>query len=298
MKRIAYFPGCSLTGLDSEYDHSSKLACRELGIDLVEVEDWNCCGATSAHSTDRELSVILPGRTLGIVEKMGLDTLTTPCAACYSRFIMAQEILKEKPEMASRLMPELGISSPDAIKVYSLLQVISDLDQNIIKEKIRVKLSGLKPACYYGCLLVRPSGLVGEKHPENPMAMDRLMSLFGAEPVTWYHKTECCGAALSLSRTDVVLELNTKLTTRARESGANCMVTSCPLCFTNLDLRQPQARKHSGITDPPMPVFYFTELLALGFGIPKNKLAFGKHIINTTPILKEIIGAGAVKGEN
>ncbi|MCL5037987.1 MAG: CoB--CoM heterodisulfide reductase iron-sulfur subunit B family protein [Chloroflexi bacterium] len=296
MKKIAYFPGCSLAGMDAEYDEASRLAARELGIELVEVEDWNCCGATSGHSTDKELSVMLPGRTLGTVEKMGLDTVTAACAACFSRLVTAQEILKEDKEMASRLMPELGISSPDAVKVLSLLRVIADIPKDEIAGKIKVRLEGLKPACYYGCLIARPSGLVGEEHPENPMAMDNLMSLTGAEPVRWYHKTECCGAALSLSRTDIVLAMNAKLIKMARDAGANCIVTTCPLCFTNLDLRQPQARKVVNETAPPMPAFYFSEILALALGIPRKKLGFDKHTIDVGPLLDHVLGASAGKG--
>ncbi|MDQ7826505.1 MAG: CoB--CoM heterodisulfide reductase iron-sulfur subunit B family protein [Candidatus Eremiobacteraeota bacterium] len=296
MKKVAYFPGCSLAGMDAEYDHASRLAALLLGIELVEVEDWSCCGATSAHSTDHELSVLMPARTLGIVEKMGLDTLTAPCASCYSRFVTTGHKLKEDRELASRIMPELGISSPDAVKVRSLLHMIADMPRDFIKEKIKLELPGLRPACYYGCLLSRPSAVVGEAHPESPVMMDDLMALTGARPVKWYHKTECCGAALSIPRTDVVLELTSRLMKRAGEAGANCIVTACPLCFTNLDLRQSQAREYSKETGPPVPVFYFTELMALAMGAPRGKLGFGKHAVDPVPLLDEALKAQAVEG--
>jgi len=276
MKDVTYYPGCSLHGTAREYDESFRGVSQLLGVKLHELEDWTCCGSTSAHCTDEALAVALPVRNLTIADKYNREMLV-PCVACYSRFIAAKEEAKEHPEYL--LSPYRGkVSIRYALDFFCDNSLINELEAKKTKP-----LSGLKIACYYGCLAVRPPKLTGVKQYENPEHMERLMEILGAETLNWSYKTDCCGASLVMTRTDIVTALSQKIMRMAIEAGADCIVTGCTMCHANLDTRQASLTAEGEKKE--IPIFYFTELMGLSMGHRDVKKWLNRHITDPIKLL-------------
>ena len=285
--KYAYFPGCSLESSAKEFGESTELTAEALGIELVEIPDWNCCGATSGHALDHTLSVALPARSLGIAESMGLDVVA-PCAACYNRMKSAAVEMSENHKLRDEINAKLEKPFEGKITVRSALEVFTAPEVlERMSSQVRKKLAGLKPACYYGCLLVRPPKILGFDDPEDPKSLDTAMEAVGAEPVEWYFKNECCGASFGLSKSEIVVKLVGDIISNAKSHGANCIVTACPLCMTNLEMRQLAAGRQRG-EDLTMPVFFFTELMGLAMEVPGVKKCFASHLIDVNPALDAI----------
>ena len=284
--KYAYFPGCSLHSTAKEYGDSTEAVCRELGIELAEIPDWNCCGATSAHATNRELGVALPLRNLAKAEAMGLDVVA-PCAACFNRLKSADHAAKDDPELVRAITEKTGLEYHGNIRILSLLEAIAQVPEDEIKSHVKRELTGLKPACYYGCLLVRPPKVACFDDPENPVALDNVMTAVGAEPVEWPYKNECCGASLSLSKSEIVVKLTHDILSMAKRSGANCIVTACPLCQANLDTRQAQVEAKYG-EQYGMPILYFTQLLGIAFGLSDADLGLKRLMVSPDAVLAGI----------
>lgn len=278
---FSYYPGCSLHSTASEYDDSVKAVFAKLGVGLHELEDWNCCGASSAHSLNRSLSLALPARNLAIAQKTGLDVVM-PCAACFNRHKTADYVLRTDPDRRAYLEKTASFSFTGNIAVRPLLDIVGNavgLEQ--VKSRVTKPLKGLKAVGYYGCLLVRPHEVTQFEDPDNPTMMNRLLETLGAEARTWSYATECCGGGLTLTKPGVAAKLVNRLADRAREAGAEAIVTSCPLCQMNLEMRQDKSR-------PKMPVFYFTELMGLSFGLAEARGWWNKHLINPVGLLRSI----------
>ena len=269
--KVSYYPGCALHGTALEYDESTKAMSALLGVELCELPDWNCCGASSAHVTDDSLAHNLVARNLAIAEKEGLDVVV-PCAACYSRL-----------KGGEREMEAGGKKLP--FRILSLLELLVDDDlADRIKGMIKRPLTGLKMVSYYGCLLVRPPKVTGAKKYENPEEMDRLLSLMGAEMIPWSYKTDCCGGSLVLTRTDIVRRLIRKLFDKALEAGAEAIAVACPLCQSNLDTRQEEISSEAG-KKYDLPILYFTELIGLSLGHPDAGKWWKRHFVDPTKLL-------------
>jgi len=269
--KVSYYPGCALHGTALEYDESTKAMSALLGVELCELPDWNCCGASSAHVTDDSLAHNLVARNLAIAEKEGLDVVV-PCAACYSRL-----------KGGEREMEAGGKKLP--FQILSLLELLVDDDlADRIKGMIKRPLTGLKMVSYYGCLLVRPPKVTGAKKYENPEEMDRLLSLMGAEMIPWSYKTDCCGGSLVLTRTDIVRRLIRKLFDKALEAGAEAIAVACPLCQSNLDTRQEEISSEAG-KKYDLPILYFTELIGLSLGHPDAGKWWKRHFVDPTKLL-------------
>jgi len=284
---FSYYPGCSQTGSAEEFGDSTLAVCKALGIELEELPDWSCCGASSAHMTNDLLSVALPGRDLAMAKKIGKDMLVV-CAACYSRMKVAQKRILEDEALARQVESAAQADPRFTGEIRHLLDVlVNDVGMPEIKRWLRTNLAGLKAVPYYGCLLVRPPEVCCCDSVENPTELDRFLDALGVEVRPWSYKTDCCGGSLSLSRTDVVEKLVNNLFTRAEEAGANCIVTACPMCTANLEMRQ-QPGKFSFKVPHKMPVLYFTELLGLAMGLDGADAWFKSHLINPMPLLKEL----------
>ena len=295
--RYAYFPGCSLESTGKEFGESTMLVAEALGIELEEIPDWNCCGATSGHALDHRLSVALPARNLGIAESMGLDVVA-PCAACFNRMKSAEVELRGNKALRDEINADLAKPFEGKITVRSALEVFSAPEiVEQVAAKASKKLFGLKPACYYGCLLLRPPKVLGFDDAENPASMDRMMQSVGAEPVEWYFKSECCAASFGISKSEIVVKLTGDIVSNAKRHGANCIVTACPLCMTNLEMRQAAAGKLRG-EDLTMPVFFFTELLGLAMEVPGVRKCFASHLVDVNPALDAIREPVAVGAES
>jgi len=277
--KVSYYPGCSLHSTGLEYGQSTKEVLQILDIELEELPDWNCCGASSAHCTDEVLAIELATRNLVMAEDAGLD-LVIPCAACFQRFKVAEKHITEGKE------PAIETPYQGKVPIKHLLDfLVEEENLKVIKEKIKKPLNGLKAVCYYGCLITRPPKVTDAKHHENPQAMDELLSLLGMEIYPWSYKTDCCGGSLMLSRPDIVAELSGKLIQMAEDAGVDCVVTACPLCQANLDTKQAVISKNLG-REVRFPTFYFTELLGLALGSEKVGKWTGKHIVNARDLLK------------
>lgn len=275
--KFAYYPGCSLEGSALEFNQSVEAVARALGIELVELPDWNCCGASSAHHVDKFLSIALPARNEAIASALGLD-MAVACAACFSRTKHARHAMQADPELKTRVERLLGKKVTFDHRVKHLLEIIvKDLGLERVRENVTRPLQGLKVACYYGCYLVRPPAIMEFDDPENPQIMDDLVKALGAEATEWSSKVDCCSGSLVLYRLDISEKLVGEIVKDARESGASAIVTACPLCQSNLDIRQ---RPDEG--EERMPIFFFTELMGLAMGLPEVRSWLKKHI--TSPL--------------
>ncbi len=286
--KYAYFPGCSLHSTAKEYDLSTQEVARALGIELLEIPEWVCCGATPAHITMHLLSLALPVKNLVLARKMGSYEVVTCCAACFNRLKTANKFMQADPEHRKKVNEIIGEQYAGDINVRHFLDIlVNEFGLKSLGERVTKRLNGLKVACYYGCLLTRPKDITALDDLEEPHLMDDLMKTIGVEPVQWPYKTECCGASFSLTKTDIVLKLSGDILQMACDEGAQAVVVACPLCQSNLDLRQGMINKKYK-KNFNIPVFYFTQLVGLALGINEKKLGLEKHIVNPVPLLKEV----------
>jgi heterodisulfide reductase subunit B len=285
--KLAYYPGCSLDSSGVEYGLSTRRTAEILGIELEEIEDWNCCGATSGHNTNKLLSLALRARNLAIAEKTGLDVLA-PCAACYNRFRTTEHAVRHDQELQQKIeaIIEMEYSArQETIAIPDLLA--NKIGPEKIKAKVVRPLQGMKAACYYGCLLVRPLEHTGFDDAEDPQSMDIVVQALGAKTVDWPYKTECCGAALATSRPDVGTKMIYEVLLNAKLAGAECIVTACPLCMMNLDMRQSAAEK-AYKTKFNIPIYYITELLAIACGDAPKKVGTNRHFVEAVAYIENL----------
>lgn len=278
--QVSYYPGCSLEHSARDYNESIFGVARLLGLELAEVDDWNCCGATAAHSINDYLALALPARNLVRAERQGRDVVV-PCALCFNRLKAAEKALRGNKAKA------LGLEYQGKIKVWDLLDYLTQPAMlAVIKEKLVKPLQGLKAVAYYGCLVARPPKITDHQEDyEDPQNMDRLLKLLGADPYPWSYKTDCCGAGFTISRPDIIDTLVQRLYDRALEAGAECFVVSCQMCQANLDLPQERISRQAG-KQYYLPVLYFTELLGLALGHPEVRTWLSRHFVDPEPLLR------------
>jgi heterodisulfide reductase subunit B len=276
--KVAYYPGCSLEATAKEYDDSFRAVCQILGVELEEVPDWSCCGASSAHTTNHLLSLALPARNMALVEGKGLD-LVAPCPGCFINLKHAYLELGDDGELRKKLEEIIGMPYTGSVKLRTVFDVCREVGIENIQAKVKRSLNGLKLANYHGCFARFP-GVADVDDPENPQHMDELMGALGAESVDWSHKTECCGGNMVLARTDIVIKLVDDICQSARRSGAEAIVSVCPLCQANLDTRQMGKDK--------LPIFYFSELMGLALGVEDKRVRswWKRHIVSPLDALK------------
>ena len=254
---IAYYPGCSLKSSSLLYDIQTQMVFAELGMPLREIEDWSCCGATSAGKVDDFLSIAMPARNLGIAETDHFKEMVIPCSACYSRTLVAQQRLADDPALTAEINQELSKKVQGTIKVLTILEgLMPAVESGRLAEKAVRQLDGIAAACYYGCMLTRfPYGVPVSDDVENPRGMETVLKVLGAKSVEWSYKTDCCGASASVNDSQTSLNLMAKIMKDAVARKANCFVTTCPLCQLNLDLNQDAFCRQHGI-EARLPVFF------------------------------------------
>ncbi|MGD0856329.1 MAG: CoB--CoM heterodisulfide reductase iron-sulfur subunit B family protein [Dehalococcoidia bacterium] len=285
--KYAYYPGCSAHSTARDMHESAAAVARVLGIELVEIKGWSCCGATAAHQTDRVLAAALPAANLLLAKEMGLDTVVN-CAACYNRMKTSNHEVSTSPSMKAKVADSIGKEYDGSVAVKHFVEVLLEeygLDK--LRKRFKQSLNGLKVACYYGCFLVRPHEVTGFDDPENPTSLDRLVTAMGGIGLDWPHKVECCGGGLNLTRTDVVVKLSGSIIEMAKASGADCIAVACPMCQASLDLRQKDFEKETG-KKLDMPVVYITQLLGLCLGIPQKELGLNRLMVAPKAILQAI----------
>ena len=282
MAKYAYFPGCSAESTGKSFTVSTAYVTEKIGVEMVEIPDWNCCGTSAAALTSPELAMALPARSLAIADRElpGLDVVA-PCAGCYRSLKTSLAFARESEE--NRELIKKIINAPYEAKadVLTLLEVFAtDEARQAIAEKVQRKLRCLKVACYYGCAMVRPADVCECDNAEDPQEMDEIMELIGAEPVDWAFKTECCGAAQQMTIPNQAKPMIERIFQNAAANGADCIVTSCPLCMLNLDMREAEinrARVAEGKEPFDIPCYYFTELIGLAFGASPDEVGIGIH---------------------
>jgi heterodisulfide reductase subunit B2 len=273
--KIGYFPGCSLEGSSREYNESLQAIAPVIGLELAEIPDWNCCGATAAHSLNHKLALALPARILALAEKAGMTELLVPCSACYSRLSAAREELQASAEVRAEISAIIEMPVAGTTKVLSVLDVLAFFAKDGLAAKVR-KPFAHQVACYYGCYLTRPARLTTCKRAEDPQEMDQIVKLVGGTPIDWAFKVECCGAGLSVSRTASVAELSGRILDDAAHRGAEAIIVACPMCHTNLDLRRDAIEQHRQ-THYAIPVLYVTQLIGLALGLSPHQLGLHRH---------------------
>ncbi len=296
----AYYPGCSLHGTSREFDESLRAVAAELRVGLTEVTDWSCCGASSGHTTDHLLGVALPARNLALAEAQGFSSVLAPCAACYNRLSAARLAVAEEEGMAERIPEILGRAFSNSVEVRNAVELLRDAGAEI-EEKLAAALAtapnpieGVKLASYYGCLLVRPFEVCGYDDPEQPTSMDDVVRACGGEPVDWDMKVECCGGSFSVSRTASVLRLGRSIIENARAHGAEAIVVACPLCHSNLDLRQKAAVERGA---EPMPILFITQVAGLALRLSPVELGLTRHFVDTEPFLADLLRRATARVE-
>ncbi|MBI4595245.1 MAG: CoB--CoM heterodisulfide reductase iron-sulfur subunit B family protein [Candidatus Tectomicrobia bacterium] len=278
--KYAYFPGCNAESTALEYNQSVKETLNFLGVELQDIPNWNCCGASSSHVIDQDLALALPGRNLALAEQISLDMIT-PCPACFVRQKTAWEELKKNRDLKTKIETLIGLPLKLNHQTKHVLEVVyHEIGTDLIRKKISRPLKGLKVVTYYGCYLVRPPDIADFDDPENPISMDEIMESLGAEVVDWSCKIDCCGASLSLTTAAVAEELVSKIIGNACELGAQAIVTACPLCQFNLDVHQSNSQ--------PLPVLFFSELTALALGSLRANKWFGKHMVNPSGLFEKL----------
>ena len=271
--KTGFYPGCSMKGSAREYSESLLAVARALGRELPEIPDWNCCGATAAHNLDRDLALALPARILAAAEKAGMDEVLVPCAACYSRLSVTRHELLEDDALRQKISGLIETDYRGTVRVLNIIEWLAAVPD---LEKLVKAPFARRVACYYGCLLVRPAGVVRFDRPEEPQSMDRLMKKIGAEPLDWAFKTECCGAGFSVSRTDLVARLSGLILDDAVSRGAEAVIVACPMCHLNLDMRRPNIEKLAK-KKFTIPVIYITQALGLALGLAAKELGLQRH---------------------
>jgi len=281
MKEYAYFPGCSLEKIAMSYHQSSMETTRALGVELKELEDWNCCGATAYFHVDELLAYTLSARNLAMAEKAKLDVVA-PCAACYKNMYFTSAYLKQDPDLAEHINYALGADNlqfSGGIAAKHLIEVfVHDLGPDEIKSKVTHPLEGLRVVPYYGCQILRPRK--DHEDVEQPQFFEELVSTIGAEPVDFPLKLRCCGGSLVITSRRAALSMVRNLLQCAVDRGADVIATACPLCQVNLECYQKQVNQEFG-TDLSIPVVYFTQLVGLALGIPPKRLGIGKELVST-----------------
>ena len=286
--KYGYYPGCSLHSTGQEFDRSLKAVCNKLGVELVELDKWVCCGASAAHNLSQLMATALPMANLALLPEIGLEEVIIPCAACFSRFKIAQHSIKTDKKIRRKVVEVIHKDCNDEAKVIHPLTAFAQKPLiSKIPALVERDLSGLKVACYYGCLLTRPPKVTEFDFPEYPMTMDNVLRATGITTVDWPYKTICCGASFALSKPDIVVKLSHDVIQGAKLAGADAIAVACPLCHANLDTRQDDMEKKFG-THPRMPILYFTQLMGYSFGSSPAELYLHKHLTDAVKIFEKI----------
>ena len=284
--KIPYFPGCTLSTKAVGFDVAGRAAAEALGFELVELSQWNCCGATFPLGTDNELALVGPARILLQAQQEGAR-LATLCSICYNVLKRTAGFLKENEEKRERINQFVEEAYAGEVQVVHLLEILRDeLGFDSLSERIASPLEGLRCAPYYGCLLLRPQSEIGLDDPDEPTILHDLLASLGCEVADFPNKAECCGSYLTVSAAPAAEEMAYTILRSAQREGAEMVVTSCPLCQFNLDYRQAEMdKKHPDFT--PLPVLYFTQLLGIALGLDSRGYGFENHYVDPRPLLRE-----------
>lgn len=298
-----YYPGCSAKSTGRAYEESLLSVFAALQVPIIELEDWNCCGATNYMSISELKAFALCARNFALAERQSEEAntkdLMAPCAACYLGLNKAQRYLREYPEIRSKVdeaIRSAGLEYKDFIRIRHPLDIlVNDIGLEKIASLVKHPLDGFRVACYYGCQVIRPYADFDDQH--EPSTMDTIMKSLGAETIDWPIKTRCCGGSLTGTIQDYGLRLNYNLLKEAEKRGCNVIATSCSLCQFNLECYQPQIRRQLDNTIN-VPVAFFTQLMGIAFGIPSRQLGLQRLLVPLKLPTKTKVTAGGSHGRS
>jgi heterodisulfide reductase subunit B len=275
---LGYYPGCALHGSSNDYEQSLRACLGALDVTLAEVDDWICCGATSAHSLNHKLAIALPARNLALAHRQGHAEMLAPCPMCSMQLLRAGQAMEADKGLRAEISAMVEAEVGGGPRVLNLIQVFQRIGLDRLKGAVRAPLADLKPACYYGCLLVRPPAVTDFDDAEQPQSMEAILAALGAKPVEWSYKTECCGAGMTMAKTETVLELSGRILTNAVAHGANCLVVACPMCHVNLDMKQGDIAAFLR-TKFDLPVYYLSDVVGMALGLGAAELGTDRHFV-------------------
>jgi heterodisulfide reductase subunit B len=287
--KVSYFPGCTLNTTGKGFDNAVRASAAAVGLDLIELPEWNCCGATYPLIVDNMLELAAPAHVLVAARDEG-HTLTTACTACYNVLKRTNLFIQEHEEERERINDFIEATYAGELEVKDIVHLLrDDVGFEAVREKVVKPLEGLKVASYYGCMVLRPPDEVAYDDPDQPRSLDDLMDALCATPVGFAHKNECCGAYLAVKDPDVTREMVYVILRSAQAAGASAVVTNCPLCQFNLDKQQAEMQKlHAGYQ--PIPVFYFSQLMGLALGLDASDYGWERHCISPSAVVEEFLG--------
>jgi heterodisulfide reductase subunit B2 len=278
--KVSYYPGCSLESTARDYADSIHGVCESMEIELQEVPDWNCCGATAAHSINHKASIDLPGRNLELAGKLPNPDMLVPCPLCFNRLKAAVHELEGNGLGFRTRLTSKPPKIWDLANFFATDEMLEKLAAGVTKP-----LSGLKVVSYYGCMASRPPEITGAADYENPQSIDKIVKALGAESIDWPYKTDCCGASLMVSRSDMGFKMVAKMLEMAKRVGAQAVVVSCQMCQGNLDMYQDKIEAEMSKFFR-LPVIYFTELIGLAHGLPGAEGWLSRHFVDPIPVLR------------
>jgi heterodisulfide reductase subunit B len=284
---LAYYPGCALHGSSNDYEQSLRACLVTLDIQLNEIDDWICCGATAAHSLNQKLAIALPARNLALAENQGFREMLAPCPMCSMQLLKARKALEEDEALRRSVSEIVELEVRGETQVLNLIQLFERIGLDRLKAAVKTPLGSISAACYYGCLLTRPASVVEFDDAEQPRSMEKILEALGGKTVDWNYRTECCGAGMTMASEQTVLDLSHKILSNAAAHGANCLVVACPMCHVNLDMKQANIMRHYGV-EQALPVYYLSDVVGLALGLKPDVLGVDRHFV-----LSHAPGAGA-----
>ena len=272
---LSYFPGCSLATTAKESNESLMKVCEKLGLNLIELEDWNCCGSSSAHSLDQKLAFRLAARNLSLAPSD--RPLLVMCPTCLHRLKLAHKVISENPAARAEEEARWGRPVDPGLKIVHFFEVLSGIEPSRLEAALVRPLRGLKCVPYYGCMLARPPSLRKERNYHG--LIEKMLTSLGAESLPWSFSARCCGTFLSAARPDIAVPLVNEIIGGAVKAGAECIITACAMCQLNLEIRCTAKTR--------LPIFHFSEILALALGAEDHESWFVRHLVDPRPVLQD-----------
>jgi heterodisulfide reductase subunit B2 len=282
MLTLSYYPGCSLKTSSRFYEASIRKVFATYGIELKEIEDWSCCGASAAHTANEELAHAMVGRNLALAEEMDAGFFA-PCSACYSRSKITNDTVRADSQLQQQVNHFIApLECTGSLDIKNIIEVLDDhVGISAIARSRKFDLSGLRVVSYYGCVLTRLMRVKPYDDRENPKSMDELLEALGVKVLPWPFKMECCGASKTVTSKEVTIRLSERIVDRAIKTGADAIVTPCPLCQMNLDLLP-----SLGSSNKPIPVLFLSEVFELA--LYGGMLGVGSHLVAADGIVKRV----------
>ena len=284
--KVGYYPGCALLGTGKEYDISIRKVNEFFDVELAEIEDWSCCGASSAHMTSFKMNVALNARNLILAEQQGFREVLAPCPLCSRVMLETHQLLTNNPDLNAEMGSLFETPYQYRVSVINYLQFVERYYAPWLEEKIKMSFTGLSAACYYGCLLTRPPEVLKFDDAEQPQTMEALVHKMGIETVDWEFRTECCGGGFTLADAELVTTLSCRILDDALLHGADAIIVACPMCHANLDMRQLTAREKRD-KSYSVPIIYLSELLGLCLGLSPEDVSLSSHITGAGAMLQK-----------